>query len=284
MTDLCNPFNTREMATGIWIVIGLGWALSRATVRTSMLALLRSVFNPYLSTLVLLTWIYVAVLVFLLKLVGFWSTEFLKDSILWSLCSGLFLLFRQIDSQDHRTIFSSVAKDNLKLIVVLQFLTNTYTFHLAIELLLVPFWTILGMLNAFAQFYERYKPVRTFLSLFIILPSFMVIVYAAWRGLSDLQNFATTVTLRKFLLTPLLALALTPWVFLTQLYMAYESASVSLRVGNPKARSLRRYIKWRLIKHFGLKLGPLQRFNNSNSFRLSHIQTKEEVENILNNL
>ena len=145
MTDLINIFNSREIATGIWIIIGLSWALSKVAVRTSMLVLLRSVFNPYLSTLVLLTWIYVAVLVFLLKLVGFWSTEFLKDSILWSLFSGLILVFRQIDSQENRTVFSLIAKDSLKLVVALQFLTNTYTFHLAIELLLVPFWTILGM-------------------------------------------------------------------------------------------------------------------------------------------
>ena len=77
--------------------------------------------------------------------IGIWNRELLKDTVLWSLFSGLALALSGVQTQSDVPTWRSILKNQLKAIILLEFIVNTYTFALWVELLLAPTLVLIGL-------------------------------------------------------------------------------------------------------------------------------------------
>ena len=131
-------FNNREIAAGVWLVVVLVIVILVLRPRQFFAELLKGFQSVALLVLVALACAYLTIAVYGLLKIGFWESTLLKGTILWAILSGSVLIFRSLGSSGAEFTFRSLLRDNLKVIVIIEFLVNSYTFSLIAELLLWP--------------------------------------------------------------------------------------------------------------------------------------------------
>ncbi len=279
-------FDNREIAGGFWLVVALVILLWNAHFRHSLLDILKAFLVRKLLLFCGCALVYFALVVFVLLSVGYWEPVFLKGTILWAILSGSVFIFHLARSTDGESLFWNVVRDNLKVIVVIEFLVSSYNFSLIAELILLPVLTVVGIFDAFARSDKQYAVVAKITSSILILVGLIVVSQALWRALGDWESLATTLTLREFLLAPILSMSLVPFVYLSQVYMLYESIFVrlSLATGLESDCKLKRYVKRRIMLGCGLNSSRLRQFRGPSAYRLLQITSKEDIDGLLKSM
>lgn len=248
-------FNNREIALFVWIVLIIGGVLLIKGVRKSLPNLLKTLFcKPImLSILAMLT--YITLIILVLYLIRFWDISLLKDTVYWLFGGAFVMLFHANKVYKEDNYFKNIVIDNLKLILVLEFILNLYAYSLVIELILVPIIIIVVILSAFSEGKEEYKPAKKFFDylLMIILVSYLI--YSVNIILSDFNGFASISNLKGFLLPPILTITLFPFTYFIALYMLYETFFVRIKFGTYGNKKIEKYARKKvfLLCWFNLK-------------------------------
>ena len=149
-------FNNREIATAIWLLVTLVFALSKHPIRKSMLDVVKTLFQPKLLFCIGFMILYTASLVAALNAANFWTMSLLKDTILWFCFAGVVLAFRFVMATNNVNVFSTIVVDNIKVILVFEFFINTYTFSLPVELVIIPCLSLLAIVDVVASTDEKH--------------------------------------------------------------------------------------------------------------------------------
>src|SRR4030042_130323 len=152
-------FTSREIATAIWTAIISVIGFSVPNIRKSIVNVLRAFFRPRILVWVGILALYITGAVAVLKSYGLWSVSLLKDTIIWFFFSGL-VLSMKLAADSKENVFQVVILENLKAIIIVEFLVNTYTFSFPIEMILLPAVGFVGIIDAFSQTDKRYYQVR----------------------------------------------------------------------------------------------------------------------------
>jgi hypothetical protein len=275
------PFNNREVAAAIWLVLFMGWALGKADIRRSLAALVRSFCHVKIIVPVCLMVLYTAAIVALLATVSFWNISLLKDTIVWFCVSAMAMMMRFVTSRDPGNIFRKVLVDNIKVIIVLEFLVNTYTFPLVVELILVPVLTFVAMLGAFADYDKKYSAVSKLIKGLQVVVGFVILGIVVSRAISDLQNLKSLDTFRSIALAPVLCLLFSPFLYAVVLMSKYEQVFLRLNLGREKETKLRRYARRRILAHAGLSLKRLQQLLRNHAADIMRLETEADVDRLL---
>ena len=277
-------FNNREIAAGVWLVVVLVIVILVLGPRQFFAQLLKVFQSVALLILVALAYAYLTIAVYGLFKIGFWEPTLLKGTILWAILSGSVLIFRSLGSNGAEVTFRSLLRDNLKVIVIIEFLVSSYTFSLIAELIFWPTLVAVAAVDTLIKSHEKQKWLARLTSASLILFGWIVIVQATWRALSDLGSLATTLTLREFLLPLVLSLLLVPFIYLSQVYGCYDTIfrRLSLSLELQKDSGLKRYAKRRILSSCGLDTAKLRQLCGRNSqVRLMQIRSEEDVDSLL---
>ena len=165
-----------------------------------------------------------AVLVcYLGSLIGAWNVGVIPDTIAWLLAAGFTLVLSANRAAKDEHFFRRVALAALGLSAFMQFVLNLHTFHLAIELFLLPAVTFLFLLETVAGADAKTKPVQRLVNSLLAIVGLWIVIATArgladsWRGL-DLEQ--TGIEFAFSIWFPLAAL---PFVYLFALVMEYEN-------------------------------------------------------------
>jgi len=274
------PFTTREIATGIWIALFLAYAFTESKVRHSV----ARVFRLGLKWKVLLTLLGVAVytgaIVAGLRLLELWNPSMLKDTIVWFLFYGIALAFSGITAGS-QVSWRAVVREQIKAIIVVEYLANTYTFSLFVELVLVPVITVVALLDVMARTrpeYARVKIVTGPLQSLFGLAVLGSAIYLAW---ATRQTFDASQAFLDIALAPLLSVLLVPVVYFFALWSAYVQVFIKLRIPKRDDARFVRYARARLFRYLGLRLGKIWRFNRDQAFALMAVNSKAELNALL---
>ncbi|MEK6286715.1 MAG: hypothetical protein AABO57_13325 [Acidobacteriota bacterium] len=272
--EIIRILNNREIAVVIWLSLLFLWALSISSVRHSFFGILKAFFVKTIIVPLAIMLLYVLLMVLVFKRIGFWDTSALKDTILWTV--GAFATFLGLNKVvGDESFFRNAILDNLKLVLILEFIVNLYSFNLVLELVLVPIVTFIVLLNLVAKSKPEYKNVRIVLDYALGLFGLVLIVFT-FRELSvDLQNFATLdKTLRDFLLPALFTIVFLPYVYLMALYMQYERLFLRIDFANANA-GLARYAKRKILQACHLNLSKVNKC--SKNVGLPKLNGKDDV-------
>lgn len=271
-------FNNREIASAIWIGVFIVIFLFFAQIRSSVGAVIKTLFQKLFIFTFLTMVLYVAIIVFGLYRIGLWEYPQLKSTIQWFCFSGLVVAFRYATSTEEGIKLKKVFTDNIKMIMILEFLVNTYTFSLIGELLFVPIVTIIVAVNVFSQSKEKYSFVVSLTNAFLSIMFFGLLAHSIANLVTDIDNFALFTTLQSFILPPMLSILFMPFVYLFVLYVAYDTVFVRLNLGPKKSNKLKCRAKWEIFKICHLNLRKVRGTAGMNIYNLMQIQSEDDIE------
>lgn len=214
-------FSDREIATAIWLGVLLAFALSKKAIREALPDLVKTFFHWKILTSVAVMILYTAGMVCLLHAANFWTVSLLKDTITW-LLSGMGLAVSFVTSHKDEKVFSRIAAGTVKIVVFLEFLVNTYTFSLPVELLLVPFAALIAMMDVVAKADAKYSSVARFTTGLQVVIGLAILAVAVVKAAADFGSLLSIDSIRQVLLAPVLSVLFAPLIYLLLLYARYE--------------------------------------------------------------
>lgn len=232
-------------------------------------------------SVIIATILYTGLVVFILSKTGIWEILLIKDTIFWLVGTAFVLLMNVNKATQDNGFFKKILIDNLKLILVLEFIVNLYTFSLWIELILVPFLFVIIAMSAVAEMKKEYLPVKKAIDFILSAFGIFLITYALAKILGDYQSFATSENLRAFILPPLLTFAYIPFLYLFALVIAYENLFVRIDIFVKDNKALAKFAKRKIICLCHLNLRKLNRFSRESTQELLKISSEEDVANMI---
>lgn len=269
-------FNNREIATFVWLVVFAVFVLRSKDVRKSAVNVLKIMASPKLLLPVVLLAAYISGFVYLLHKVGLWNIALLKDTLFWFFSAGLLTMGKYVTA---KVPVKKILYENLKIVVVLEFILNMFTFALWMELLIVPVVTIIVMMNTYVEATKGDRRVAKLLAgILQAILGFVLIGHAFYAAVADYRVLGTLDTMRSFLLPILLSTAIVPAAYLMAVYSNCESLFIGFKFGSKKAPWFIWYCKWQVILHCGVSTKRIARLR---PFDLMHLESKQDVKDML---
>lgn len=254
--------NNREMAVAIWLGLFGAWFASNSAVRESLAALPRAFFNGQILVPIALQVAYIGLAVYGLSKIGLWNLDQLKSTLLWIVLVGFASMARIATSREDPKLIRAWIEDNLKLLVLVEFIVNFYTFPLIAELILVPSLTAVVVMTAIAERRKEFQKALGILNGLSSVFGAAIITYALYRIFIGFAEFANLQTVRDLSTPPILSLLLVPFLFVLHVYVSYENTFLRLQWAVPN-RHLRRFAMIRAILAFRCHAEMLTRWSRS---------------------
>lgn len=225
-----------------------------------------------------MTLIYVELIILVLAISSFWDLDFLKDSISWFVFAGIPLVFSFQKVNSEKNHFRTIVYNSIRGIVLVEFITNFYSFSLVVELILMPLITFIGLLQVFGENKNEYNQVSNLLSSLLAIISFTILCIMIYKISQNSSDFLSIKTLKTFTLPLVLTLATLPFLYFVALYSLYERllARMSLSL---KKRKHKRYLKIKLIQKFHINRKKLKRFQSQLGFE--PIMKKKDIKEVI---
>ncbi len=257
--------NNREIAIAIWLGVALLASLFKNSIRTSYKDLLGSFFNRKVFGIYLLSVGYTCIAIFLLYRIHGWTIHELKGTVLWCTYTIMKTLMNVKNIEKDKLFFKKAVRENLKFAVIVEFISEAYTFGLAAELILIPLLVLFGGTLSVAGKEAKYETIRKLLNFLITAFVLATIGHSFYQVILHFKQFASLEKLREFILSPLLALWFLPWLFFLSLYMRFEAAFIMLQF-QLQEPDLRAIAKRKAFFGFFFNIKGLERWKMSLNF------------------
>lgn len=253
--------DNRELSFLIWGIIAFIFMLFKKNIRRNIFDIIKIIFTPkiLLSNLIML--FYVIVIIYFLSIYNIWDKSLLKGTLLWLFFIAIPLFFKANRANQQEYYFRTLLKENLKIIIIIEFLTNLYVFNFLLEFLLIPVAVLLGGMSAFSERDNKYLPAKKFSDYSIGLLGIISIIYVLYNVVSDFGSFANYDNLKSLLLPILLTILFIPAIYFQALFMNYGLTYVRLGAFC-KDISLLKYIKFKMVMHCNINLFRAKKFAN----------------------
>jgi len=205
----------------------------------------------------------------------------IKDSILWYILTAFAILFNLNNAGENKDYFKGIIRDNIRLVIVLEFIANIHSFNLWIEMILIPIIISLSILLAVVETKTEFKiiekPIWTILTtfgLFLLILSIIDII----RSINQYANYTT---LKTFLLPIILTVTFIPCAYLIALFMNYELLFVRIDI-LLNDKKLIRYARRRTLLKCGFNLRKVNRLTPLVIKEFHANIKKEDIKIVLN--
>lgn len=258
-----STFNNREISLGIWFIVFLIWALSQKKISGSIFSLIKIIFSKALLRINLLMIVYLSLILFLLYRINFWEISLLKDTIYWTFGVAFIMLMNASKAYSEPYFFKKTLLDNLKFVLILEFVVNFYCLNLIWELILLPFVVLLAGMNVVSELEKEHLIVKKITITILSIIGIVYSIVALYQVFSNLTDFISYENLRAILFPIIMICFYLPFIYLIALYMQYETLFNRISVRISEDKKLFRFVKYQIFKcsHFNLK--KLTRFANS---------------------
>lgn len=223
--------------------------------------------------------VYIIVLVVAFYKIDLWDWSLLKDTIYW-IFGGAFIMFFNVNKAlEKEKYFLNIFKDCFKVIIILEFLSNLYSFHIVIELISIPLMLIIGLMTALSEHNKVDKKVIKFSNTLTLIYILAVLIYSAIRIINDTDSVFTSDNLKSLLFGPVMTVLFIPFLYVVALYMAYEGFLKMKKFILKEHPDLYKYLRWQILKRCNLSIKNIRLVNKK-----LHIYTLIEKEQITNDL
>ena len=274
-------FNNREIAIAFWTMIFFVWALSKRKIRRSILNLTKSFLSIKIIIPLILLLLYSSLVVLLLRNIHIWKLSNLKETIYWFIFSGAITAFRTIINDEAERPFRKIIRELVTVIIVIEFIVNTYIFSLPIELFFIPMVSILTVIYTYSSLNTEYKKVEHYFGTLLAIIGIIMIVHALAQIFLDFNNFKSFDTLIDFILPVILTISIIPATYLLMLYASYESFFTYIDFVLGDSMKMKRYAKKLLIFHCNFRISKMRNVLKCRVTRLYDTVTKEDIRKIL---
>lgn len=253
--------NNRELSIAIWLTIAVVVALLVKSLRISLLHCAKSFFAFKLSILYLVMFLYIGVMLWVLNLIGYWGLSNYTGIVMWVVIVAFLTLFK-FGKAHKDNYFKETFRDNIKLIIVLEFIINLSVFSLPVEIVMLPFITFLAIIMEFSKNHKNAQVVHDIFAKALVIIGVGLAAYAAYQIFINFEELFTLETLGKFLTPILLSILFMPFIYLVALYATYEKLFLRIEyfIEN-KDKIIIKHAKFRTIIELGVNLKALREWS-----------------------
>ena len=251
------PLNSRELASIIWGIAFFAIFMLNKSARISFGRLVKSALRYELVTLCLLFLIWVSISTLLLNFAELWHQSLLKDTVIWALFSGIYLMGRCVQAKNQSILFRDLFRASLAIGVVVEFILNLYTFEVWVEMLLVPVFCLVILLQALSVKVPTSNLLIKCVGCMSAVSGLFFIIFFAISIYKQPQKLLSADMAVQFLLPLYLTATCAPAFYLIALYSRYESLMTSINTDDSKPFYLRFYIFIKLVDKIKADLSML---------------------------
>lgn len=273
--------NNREWALLLWVLVLLGWAIYRDETRASLRQVLTTAANVkiLIPLMGLLAW--TAGLVYAGWRVGLWEPNLASSTVLWFVTAGLVLFGNLNEVSKKENYFRRKALATLELGVFVHTYSELFVLSLAAELVLQPFFALLGGMSVVAAQRDEHKPVKRLVDAVVIIGSLVILAFVTHRLVTDWDSIEKGSLFAQLALPVWLTLGVLPFIYLVGTYATYETAFTRINFRSKGTWRDRLRSKLVLMASFHVKARELGAFSGAWQFRLaeagSFAQAREVV-------
>ncbi|WP_063564028.1 hypothetical protein [Paenibacillus sp. O199] len=273
---------------GIWLVLFILYALSIKNVRKQLPNLLSTIFNKKILIWLISMTLYFIVIILVLKHFELWETRQVKDTIIWFLFVGIVFSSRAVGKAKDILFFSTVVVDNIKIIALIEFITNLYSFKLWWELIQVFIITILAALSVLIDHpsYSKAKdskPLKNFINTILSILGFMILIHSIISFINNWDELIVKNLLLDLFLPLSLSVSFIIYVYLFVLYAAYEILFIRIGFKQTIEDRYRLKLKIRILVYCNLSLYRVTHFIQRSLIMNSYIRNPSELKRIFAN-
>lgn len=218
----------------------------------------------------------------MLSLLSFWDTIFLKDILVWTIFSGLAHYINVISEKSDEKYIKNIIKDNFKLLIILEFLMNTFTFNLFIELLIIPIITIITLLSYSTERDSEYQEVHKLLNSILAILGYIFLYSTIKVGINEYPNLNIVNTLIRFLI-PIVYLILTvPLIYVIGLYSNYNSLFLYISTREGPDKKINRKRRLNILKICNYSIRKVRIFQKEYFWKIYIEMPEKEFNNLMN--
>ncbi|MFR9280728.1 hypothetical protein [Levyella massiliensis] len=274
--------SSRECATIIWGVILIIYVITKKETRNASYNVIKIFFGKKLRILWIVYFLYVVGITSLFSKLSLWKNVYLKDVIIWTLFSGLINYMNAVSREADENYIIKLIKENLKLIIIFEFIMSTFTFNILVELLIIPIFTLISILSFVSERDAKYKNVYKLTNSVSGILGFVFLYKTIEVGVNEYQQLNVRDTLISFLI-PIIYLVLTlPLIYIISLYSKYELLflRMSFKEGNDKKVNKKR--RFDVLRICNISVKKVRIFTYEFLPRMYKGITDEEFDNLLN--
>jgi hypothetical protein len=237
--------DTREFATLLWVLVGIGLAGLVPNVRKSLIGALTSLLHWKILGVLVAFCGYVLLIVWLLSQMNLWNAVLISETVFWLCLTGFVVLFRAAAGAGTDDFFARTLRGALAVSVLLEFVLGLRPLNVVLELLLQPVLFVLAGVAAFGQRTPDGREISAFAQgLF-----FSVLVFLIGYTVVGLVNGATDVAsydaFLEFILPILMTMAVVPFVYAVAFAFTLEQLFMRIDFNMPDNNLVRRLAKRR---------------------------------------
>lgn len=254
MRKFVQIFSTREIATVIWATLILIYVMRRRDFRASLFKFIKAIFAKKLLLIWTIYIAYVSFITYLFSSLSVWKNIYLKDILIWTLTSGIIYYANALSKDADEKYIRNMIKNNLGLIVILEFIVSTFTFNIFVELMIIPIVTVLIVGIYMTENNKNQQYENKFYNVTLTTIVFSNILAAVIKGIREFRNLNKIDTIVS-LITPIAYMLLSiPLVYILELYSKYEIIFIRINLGNNLSKKNYRKRKLRVFKACGLSI------------------------------
>jgi hypothetical protein len=217
--------NNRELAALLLIAALLAGASLIRPVRSSLGKVAKAFFAPKLLLSLLAMLAYVGLLIGLGLKTGVWNWDLASETATWFVGSAFVLFLNQADASRQSGFFWRVVLQMLGITLLIDFFMNDlFVLRLPAELVLQVIVTFLVLLSLVAAQDAAHRPVKRIADLLVSLIVLGLAGFILIQVVRQWNQVTTRSNLLELLLPVWLTLALLPFIYLSSILVAYESA------------------------------------------------------------
>ena len=266
--------DNRELAALIWVGAAALWALSTKSVREGFVGVVKAFLK--LQILIplgaMLAWVGLELWVGVR--LALWNPALAKSTILWTLGSAGVLLFNcmQFDSDSDLHLFRRTIVATVGVTIFVEFFVNLYVMSLPVELVLQIMVVVPSLVVTVGDQKPEYKSAKEFCELVLAVIGLALFAFVARQIYLDWHQFAARELLLEFALPIWLTVGLLPFLYVFNIYVAYDTAFRRINWEANDGRS-----RWRsrlaLLSALRFRTGTVRRFTGYWTRQLSEAQT-----------
>jgi len=204
----------------------------------------------------------------------------LKTTIIWTFGGAFVLFFNVNKALENKFYFWSVFKDCFKLTIIIEFLSNLYSFHIAIELISIPILILIGVSMALPKENKENKIVRSFFAFLYGTYIIAVVIFSTIKISNNFNKIFSFENLKSLVFGSIMTILFIPFLYFVALFMAYDNFFTMKKYILKEKPEMFKFLRGKIISACKLNLNKINKINKE-----LHIYTsieKKQIENEIN--
>ena len=226
-------FSTREVASIIYLFLMFFVILIKTKDITLFTNVIKSLLKRVFIIPVLFLFAYASLIVFGLQFLPFWDWLLIKDIIIWVFFIATPICFKAaVNRKNNQYPFKRMVIDNFVWSAILEFFVGAFTFSFVAEMLVVPVFSFLVLLQNHDRENEKFKDVHKLIDGISVIAGLALLAFTVDAAIDVIKDEGIISVIVSFCIPIIFSIAFLPVVYTLAVRGKYHDLFVRLKIRN----------------------------------------------------